>query len=98
MKLLTGNDLKTGNVIWWTGADWSRHIEDAADVGDHGEPILAAQEGAGHVNTGYIIDATATRSGPRPANIKQRIRASGPTVRPDLAIKPADLSAGGWVI
>ena len=25
MKLLTGNDLKTGDVIWWTGADWSRH-------------------------------------------------------------------------
>ena len=30
MKLLTGNDLKTGFVTWWTGADWSLHIEDAA--------------------------------------------------------------------
>ena len=36
MKLLTGNDLKTGFVTWWTGADWSLHIEDAVDVGEAG--------------------------------------------------------------
>ena len=40
MKLLTGNDLKTGFVTWWTGADWSLHIEDAADVGEAGEAVL----------------------------------------------------------
>ena len=32
MRLLTGNDLKTGAVTWWTGSDWSIHVEDAADV------------------------------------------------------------------
>jgi Protein of unknown function (DUF2849) len=98
MKLLTGNDLKTGDVIWWTGSDWSRHIEDATDVGDHGEPVLAAEEGAGRVNTAYIIPAAATPDGPRPDHIKQRIRALGPTVRPDLTLKPADPSAGEWII
>ena len=30
MRLLTGNDLKTGAVTWWTGSDWSIHVEDAA--------------------------------------------------------------------
>ena len=46
----------------------------------------------------YVIDAEETPQGPRPGHIKDRIRAIGPTVRPDLAIKPADPAAGSWVI
>ena len=84
--------------VWWTGADWSLHIEDAADVGEAGEAILAAEEGARRVNAPYIINGEATADGPRPAHIKDRIRALGPTVRPDLTLKPADPAAGDWVI
>lgn len=98
MRILTGNDLPTGDVIWWTGEGWSRHVEDAVDVGDRGEAILQAEEGARRVNGPYLIDATATPEGPRPAHIKDRIRALGPTVRPDLTLKPADPNAGDWVI
>jgi hypothetical protein len=98
VKLLTGNDLATGDVTWWTGIGWSRHIEDAADVADQGEAIGHAEEGARRVNGPYVIDATATPEGPRPAHIKDRIRALGPTVRPDLTLKPADPNAGSWVI
>jgi len=98
MRLLTGNDLKTGAVIWWTGRDWSLHVEDAADVGEAGEAILQAEEGTRRVNTPYIIDGSETPDGPRPAHIKDRIRALGPTVRPDLTLKPADPAAGDWVI
>lgn len=98
MKLLTGNDLPTGDVVWWTGAGWSRHVEEACDVGTDGEPIARAEEGARRVNNAYVIDATLTPDGPRPALIKDRIRALGPTVRPDLTLKPADPAAGSWVI
>ncbi|MES2044343.1 MAG: DUF2849 domain-containing protein [Pseudomonadota bacterium] len=98
MKLLTGNDLPSGEVVWWTGTGWSRHVEEAADVADHGESIARAEEGARRVNGPYVIDATATADGPRPAHIKDRIRALGPTVRPDLTLKPADPNAGSWVI
>ena len=98
MKILTGNDLKTGDVIWWTGGGWSRHVEDAGDVGEHGDPIKSAEEGARRVNAPYIIEAVATAEGPRPAHIKDRVRALGPTVRPDLTLKPADPDAGAWVI
>ncbi|HIV76534.1 DUF2849 domain-containing protein [Sphingomonas yabuuchiae] len=98
MKLLTGNDLSTGDVVWWTGSDWSRHVEDAVDVGSQGEAILRAEEGARRVNVPYLLDAEATEQGPRPAHIKDRIRALGPTVRPDLTLKPADADAGAWVI
>ncbi|WP_257551052.1 DUF2849 domain-containing protein [Sphingopyxis sp. DBS4] len=98
MRIITGNDLKTGAVIWWTGRGWSIHVEDAADVGEHGEAILTAEDGARRVNGGYIINADETPKGPRPAHIKDRIRALGPTVRPDLSLKPADPASGEWVI
>lgn len=98
MKILTGNDLKSGAVIWWTGQDWSLHVEDAADAGDHAEAIIAREEAACRVNGPYAIEAEKTAAGIRPAHIKDRIRALGPTVRPDLTLKPADPSAGNWVI
>lgn len=98
MKLLTGNDLRTGAVIWWTGEGWSLHVEDAVDVDEHGEAIAAQEDAARRVNGPAIIDATMTPQGPRPAHIKDRIRALGPTVRPDLTLKPADPNAGSWVI
>ncbi len=98
MKLLTGNDLASGAVTWWTGDGWSLHVEDAVDVDEHGDAILAVEEAARRVNAPYIIDAVATPEGPRPAHIKDRVRALGPTVRPDLTLKPADPEAGNWVI
>jgi hypothetical protein len=93
MKLLTGNDLKSGAVTWWTGKGWSLHVEDATDVGDHGEAILSAEDDARRVNAPYIIDATDTPQGPRPGHIKDRVRALGPTVRGDLTLKPGDPAA-----
>src|SRR3546814_1282056 len=83
---------------WWTGRDWSIHIEDAVDVGEEGDAIASAEEGARRVNGPVVIDAEATAEGPRPAHIKHRIRALGPTVRPDLPLKPADPNLGSWVI
>lgn len=98
MKILTGNDLPTGDVVWWTGTDWSRHVEDAVDVDEQGEDIARREEAMRRVNTPYVIEATDTPNGPRPAHIKDRIRALGPTVRADLTLKPADPNAGNWVI
>ncbi|MFZ1741627.1 MAG: DUF2849 domain-containing protein [Pontixanthobacter sp.] len=98
MKILTGNDLKTGFVVWWDGSDWSLHVEDAVDVGAHADEIIAREEGARHVNAAYAVDAKPIDGSPRPAHIKDRIRALGPTVRPDLTLKPADPEIGNWVI
>jgi hypothetical protein len=98
VKILTGNDLASGDVVWWTGNGWSRHLEDAVDVGANGEAIAHVEEAALRVNVPYVIDAEATPEGPRPAHIKDRIRALGPTVRADLTLKPADPNAGSWVI
>ncbi len=98
MKILTGNDLKTGAVVWWDGVQWSLHVNDAVDVGDHADTILAREEAARRVNAAYAIEAEKDADGVRPAHIKDRIRALGPTVRPDLTLKPADADARDWVI
>ena len=99
MKILTGNNLKTGAVVWWDGSGWSLHVEQAADVGDNADTIMATEDAARRVNGPYAIEAEREEGGGiRPAHIKDRIRTLGPTVRPDLNLKPADPDAGNWVI
>lgn len=98
MKILTGNDLKTGAVTWWDGNGWSIHVNDAVDVGDEADEIIAREVAARRVNVPYAIAATHDENGVRPAHIKDRIRAIGPTVRPDLTLKPQDAAAIDWVI
>ena len=98
MKILTGNDLKTGAVTWWDGQGWSLHVEDAVDVGEHGGDIAAREAAARRVVSPEIIDGTREGGSVRPAHIKDRIRALGPTVRLDLSLKRADPAAGNWVI
>lgn len=97
VKILTGNDLKSGAVTWWTGDGWSAFVNEAVDVGSHGDEIAAKEEAARRVNSPYVIDAIATENGLRPAHIKERIRSLGPTVRTDLTLDPA-LAASNWVI
>jgi hypothetical protein len=98
MKIVTGNDLKSGAVTWWTGYDWSLHVADAVDAGDQADAVMAREASAGRVNNPYVIEGEKTADGVRPAHIKDRIRALGPTVRPDLTLKPADPEAREWVI
>lgn len=98
MKILTGNDLKSGDVIWWAGDGWSRLVAEAVDVGERGDDLARIEEAALRVVGAYVIDGTLTEEGPRPAHIKDRIRALGPTIRPDLTLKPADADIGKWVI
>ena len=93
MKILTGNDLKSGAVVWWDGRSWSLHVEDAVDAGADADSILATEQAARRVNAAYAIEGERTGETVRPAHIKDRIRALGPTVRPDLTLKPADPDA-----
>lgn len=88
MKIITGNDLKSGAVTWWNGAAWSLHVNDAVDVGEEAATVIAAEEAARRVNGAYVIDAEQSADGIRPAHIKERIRALGPTVRLDLSLDP----------
>jgi len=88
MNIVTGNDLATGDVIWWTGSGWSRHIADAIDAGSDADAVIATESAARRVNVAYVVEAESSPAGPLPVHIKERIRAAGPTVRADLAINP----------
>jgi hypothetical protein len=46
VKILTGNDLVTGDVIWWAGDGWSRQVGDSADVGEQGDDLARTEEAA----------------------------------------------------
>jgi hypothetical protein len=96
-KILTGNDLLTGDVTWWTGSGWSTAVNDAVALGDDGAAIIAAEERARRVVSAYVIDATRDGQGVRPAHIKDRVRALGPTVRLDLSHRPHDRAATAWI-
>ena len=98
MKILTGNNLESGAVVWWDGTGWSLYVDDAVDIGDRGDEIIAREQSARRVNSAYALDATRDENGVRPAHIKDRVRALGPTVRPDLTLKPKDPEAMDWVI
>ena len=99
MIILTGNDLGSGAVTWWDGQGWSLHVDDAVDVGASADEILGREQSARRVNAAYAIEASKDADGRvRPAHIKDRVRALGPTVRPDLTLKPADPEALNWVI
>jgi hypothetical protein len=87
VKLVTGNDLVSGAVIWWTGHGWSRFIADAVDAGLEGDAIGAREEADRRVNGPYVVEAMDGPLAPVPLHIKERIRASGPTVRMDLGVQ-----------
>ena len=93
ITILTGNDLFTGDVTWWTGHDWSRHVDDSAAIEGEPSAIITAQEAARRVVSAYAITATRENGRVRPAHIKDRVRALGPTVRPDLTLRPGDPAA-----
>ncbi len=98
MRIVTGNDLKNGAVIWWTGKGWSLHVDDCADAGADAEAVATREEAARNVVAAYVIDGAKTGNSVRPGHIKERIRALGPTVRMDLSLKPNDAAAAEWVV
>ncbi len=84
-KILTGNRLETGDVLWWDGHDWSTRIADAVAIGDDGAPLLAEMIAAERINDPVLIDVTGTPGNWLPTTTRERVRASGPSVRADLA-------------
>ena len=86
-KLLTGNDLLTGDVLWWHGSGWSLHLADAVAV--DGDALLRETIAAERINDPALIEAEPADGGWRPRTMRERIRGRGPTVRPDLDRMPA---------
>lgn len=90
VKLLTGNELLRGDVLWWNGEGWSLTIDKAVAVDADGEAILAREAQHERVSDLALIDAEKVDGRWRPVKVRERIRAYGPTVRADLALEGQD--------
>jgi len=85
--LLTGNRLETGDVLWWTGTDWSIHIRDAAAMDQPQAEALADQfRPSEAISDLAAVEVTLEHGSFRPTTTRQRVRAVGPSVRPDFAL------------
>jgi hypothetical protein len=86
MKAITGNLLKDGRVVYLAPDDsWADRIRDAMLLEDGEAEIVlaAAKTRIREVAYAYLIDADAKGAVGRQA-LRETIRATGPTVRPDL--------------
>jgi hypothetical protein len=84
-RILTGNRLETGDVLWWNGSDWTHLIRDAVAIGDEGDALLARLIAEERINDPALIDVTGEPGNWLPTTTRERVRASGPSVRADLA-------------
>jgi hypothetical protein len=92
-RVLTGNRLETGDVLWWAGTDWSLHLKDAVAVDDTGEALLAQLRPQERINDLTLVEVDLTPDGWRPRSTRERVRAVGPSVRPDFALPSLPVDA-----
>lgn len=93
MKVATANRLTDGTVVFLGGRQWEATIERAfvaqTDTETRGlEAMMLQSEATQEVVGAYLIDVTQHADRVEPDKLRERIRASGPTVRADL-VKPA---------
>ncbi len=86
--IATGNDLRTGAVVFRTAGDdgvWTTDITKAEIVETDAEIATLTERVAADVAAAKIVDTALIEvapvaSGPRPAQLRERIRATGPTI------------------
>jgi hypothetical protein len=82
---VTGNDLRTGRVVFRDAAgSWTTTIADAAiaatpEAADAMLHAARADQAAGRVVEPALIDVVAGAGSPLPSSLRERIRATGPT-------------------
>lgn len=98
MKILTANRLINGEAVWFTAdRSWAPEI-DAADLArdKEAEERLEQAGKAAFLNNEVLdvemVDVELVDGRIRPIRLRERIRAAGPSMRPDLgkqAARPA---------
>ncbi len=88
-KILTGNRLRNGETVYYTGGgDWSVYVAQAKVAETQEEADSLTKIGAAAYAANLIIDVAVIDvdegHGVRPTQIREKIRAQGPTVRADL--------------
>jgi len=94
LTVITASRLRDGAIVWLSAADsWSTRFADASgregEVLSQGLVEAADSERAQLVIGVYQVEVRQTPSGLLPVSTRERIRAMGPSVRPDLSYEPA---------
>jgi hypothetical protein len=88
VKALTGNLLEEGDVVFWGKGDWREQFADADLMTDPAVADAALEAAKGQPTTivePYLIDVSIEESGaPVPISFRERVRALGPTIHPDM--------------
>ncbi|QFS82220.1 hypothetical protein FIU97_05455 [Roseivivax sp. THAF40] len=82
-KVVTGNALLEGDVIYLTEADgWSRDLAEAEVLDDEAVAqlrLLDAQSRPGEVVGAYLADVSPGANGPEPTHFREDFRRTGPS-------------------
>jgi hypothetical protein len=84
---LTANSLDTGEVVFWGADGWTVRFADAEVFEDPARADAAlsqAQDQRRIVIEPYLIDVAKEGELPVPVSFRERIRALGPTIHPDI--------------
>ena len=74
-KVVTGNALLEGDVIYFTDSDsWTRNLKDAEVITDE-----AVESQAAEVVGAYLADVKVTEDGPEPTHFREDFRRTGPS-------------------
>jgi hypothetical protein len=88
VKALTGNSLTEGVAVFWGQGDWRERFADADLIADPvaAEAVLGEARAAQTVVVDpYLIDVQIEDGGlPVPISFRERVRALGPTIHPDM--------------
>jgi sulfite reductase (NADPH) hemoprotein beta-component len=99
LRALTANRLIDGEVVFWSGESWAERFGEARLYEDAAEAEAAeahAKTQITVVNDPYLIEAAAVDGGFAPVSYRERLRALGPTNKPDhgkQALGGADVEA-----
>jgi hypothetical protein len=86
MKALTANRLADGEVVFWRGGGWVERFADAEIFGDEAAAEAAEARARAEIRVSvdpYLIDVIEADGGPAPLSYRERLRALGPTNKPD---------------
>ena len=86
MKALTANRLADGEVVFWAKGAWVERFAEAEIFAD--APAAEAAEAIARAEVRllvdpYLIDVIDAEGGPAPLSYRERLRALGPTNKPD---------------
>lgn len=91
-QVISANDLHDGDVVYLdAGGTWTRSLASAELITakEHAAAMLArAKAQTGIIIEPYLLDVIAGPGGITPAHIRERLRDSGPSFRPDLQRTP----------